>query len=325
MKVNLVYLVYGRESEFHRALLSIASFFAWIETDRSNVRLLIYTDQPAFFEKYLSAFDPYCYFLDANVLEQMLGGASYIHRRKVKTVEETFKMYPNDAVVFVDADTFFIKNPGKLISSLSPKISLMHTREFTFLNGQSLFASFGQPDEASAFIEFIEKTPLEISGELIQFSGMDYCWNSGLIGLHPSMFAFLPDILKATDQIHKNSSWFISEQIAFSLVLGVKSRIIEGKSVLTHYWDKRQKAFVDDLLSAESSSFKGFNAIAMRHFIQGLSLKIHQHILVSDLAHFLSGKQYKSFVKTLVKSIIKNPSNILLIPRVIKPKINNHG
>ncbi|KQS32310.1 hypothetical protein [Pedobacter sp. Leaf194] len=244
---NLVLLAYGRETEYYRAIFCVLSFIAWVD-DPKRVRIIIYTDKPASFEPYLKGLEITYYLLTPELLEDMLAGTGFLHRRKVAVIDLTFKNFPESDLLFVDSDTFFIANPKAILNGFAPGKSFMHKREYDFKTGLELFSSFKQGDYTEAFIKFITSRSFKIGGIVENFTETDYSWNSGVLGLNKGFCKLMPDVFILTDRFYSNSKWFVSEQLAFSLILQKRTEIRATDEFILHYWGNRQKILVDNLI-----------------------------------------------------------------------------
>jgi hypothetical protein len=58
----------------------------------------------------------------------------------------------------------------------------------------------------------------------------------------------MPDVIQLTDQFYAKSSWHISEQIAFSLILQTRGKLLPATDYIYHYWEGDKKIAVDALL-----------------------------------------------------------------------------
>jgi hypothetical protein len=246
---NLVYLSYGGESEYRRAIFNILSFQAWCPDITNSIRIIIYTDDPDFFENHLLNFEIELYFLSEKLLDEMSGQENFIHRRKVWAIALTFQNYPEQDLVFIDSDTFFVANADMLFCRQNANESFMHVREYELRDGLDIFSSFNQGHFPKALIERIKDKDFNIGNKIMRFTPEDYSWNSGVLGLSSHFARLMPDILQLTDEFYSASKWFLSEQLAFSFVLARLTIIQPTDDLVCHYWGGRQKVLVDHLLS----------------------------------------------------------------------------
>ncbi|RQO69619.1 hypothetical protein DBR43_16230 [Pedobacter sp. KBW06] len=310
LKKNLVLLSYGRISEYQRAIFSILSFYSWSdEADLKKVRTIVYTDDPSFFRKHLSHIEIEYVMLTNELLMEMLGDSDYIHRRKVGVIDLTFKKYPAGHLLFIDSDTFFIGNPAKILNGFSTGTSFMHKREYNFEEGLQFFSAFNQGKYPKAFINYISDRDFVVNGKTERFSKHDYSWNSGVLGLNAAFSACIPDVFKLTDEFYVNSQWFISEQLAFALVLQKTTAIVPTEELVLHYWGKRQKvlmdAFIGDLFPDQ------INELKEKSYFRSLTYKLKKNVeddLVLEQAVLaLSQKHWKYGLRKSLQVILRNP------------------
>jgi len=219
-----------------------------MENQMEDVRLIVYTDNPEIFKIYLSDLPIEYSLLTPVILEDMLAGTDFIHRRKVAVIDLTFRNFPNEDLVFMDSDTFCMNDPKPLLDRLSTGVSLLHKREYNLKDGLALFSLFGQGQYPEAFIDYLSDREFFILGKPETFSIQDYSWNSGVIGLNKQFRKYMPDIFAMTDDFFAHSHWFVSEQMAFSLILQRKTHIVAAENVIVHYWGARQKVLVDSTI-----------------------------------------------------------------------------
>lgn len=284
---NIVFLSYGSESEYLRAIFCILSLSAWIKQKESDpaekyLRVIIYTDNPDFFSSRLPRdFPVVCFFLPPALLEEMLGSTRFFHRRKVAVIDLTFKRYPNEDLLFIDSDTFFTAGPAALLSEFKNGESFMHKREYRLEKGVKIFTAFNQGQYPKAFLHYISGREFNIRGTSVIFSQNDYSWNSGVLGLHKDFVHYMPDVFRLTDEFYANSAWFISEQLAFALILQRKTRIQPSDHFILHYWGKRQKALMDRLI-INLFQERSPSELNDKEFIRSLTLK-WKTMIINDL------------------------------------------
>lgn len=246
---NLVFLSYGSSVGYFRAIYCILSFSAWMEKKMDKFRLIVYTDQPGFFQTYLSGFSISYIQLTDDMLTEMLAETGFIHRRKVAVIDLTFKNFPDEDLIFIDSDSFFTKEPKLFLEKADDAVSLMHTREYDLDGGLRLFNLFGQGHYPQAFIDYIADREFVIRGQSMVFNTKDYSWNSGIIGLTKNFSNYMKDVIKLTDEFYAHSKWFVSEQLAFSFILQRTTTIKPADSFVTHYWGPHQRILVDTAIS----------------------------------------------------------------------------
>ena len=246
---NLVLLSYGNEVEYRRALGAVMSFWAWYSGDKEEIRTVIYTDTPDYFKPLLQNLPAEYIPLTAPILDAMLNGSDYIHRRKIAVIDETYKRYPSEDILFIDSDTFFIADPKNWLQTFKEGKSFMHVAEFSFEKSVQHFTSFQQEIFPKSFINLIESKKFSIDNKEEQLHRNQIIWNSGVLGLSNTMAKYMEDVFALNDEFYQKTSWRISEQLAFSLVLQLKSEVRPSNQYIYHYWRPRQKIVMDNILN----------------------------------------------------------------------------
>lgn len=309
----LVILSYGNESEFYRAIYALLSFSAWYSDHMKAFSILVYTDNPDFFRQYLDENTnlqiEYIY-LSKTYLDDMVGDTKYIHRRKVYVIDLAFKSHPGKDILFIDSDTFFFKHSPKIVNDISYYESLMHKREYSLQEGLEIFEGWGLGSHPKAFIKYISKNAFLVDGSWEKFTALDYSWNSGVLGISKDNAKYLPDIFNLTDNFFLNSEWFISEQLAFSLVLQRRTTIFAVDDVVIHYWGKRQKKYMDKMLgdfltSTSATKFKSVSLIkdSTRYFHKSLLFDIMLEQAIIALKH----KHWRYGILKSLQVLLKKP------------------
>jgi len=310
---NLVMLSYGRESEYYRAIFCILSYFAWTEeTNRNEIRILIYTDNPIFFQSYLKDMDIEYIHLTSVMLEEMLEETNYIHRRKVGVINLTFQRFPNTDLLFIDSDTFFVHKIDDMLGGFDVGKSYMHKREYSFEEGLNLFNSFNQGHYPSAFINYISDRNFMLGGVPEKFSKHDYSWNSGVLGLDKGFMHYMPDVYNLTDAFYASSKWFVSEQLAFSLILQKRTEIRPAEKYIVHYWGSRQKKLMDNLINNlfdPESKFKIDDVSFLRLLTKKWKKRIELDLILEQAVIALSNGHIKYGIKKSLHVLLHFPSD----------------
>jgi len=312
---NIVYLSYGNEAEHRRALFAILSADAWYNGRPEALRVILYTDQPHFFQPYLGNVNIEYYTLTPDILHEMLDGTGYVHRRKVSVIQLTAQRYPQENLIFIDSDTFFIASAEVLFSGMSAGYSLMHKLEYNIGDGLAMFTAFNQAEHPKAFVDYISKNSFTVNGTEEVFGEADYCWNSGVLGLPVDFYKYLPDVMVMTDLFHSNSQWFISEQLAFSFILQRKTSIKATDDVILHYWGKRQKVLLDAYLN-ELLNSQSIDKLKDKSYIKSLTANwknaVDNDLIIEQAVISIASKAWYSAFKKVVKLTLKNPFNFKL-------------
>jgi len=312
---NIVYLSYGNEAEHHRALFAILSAGSWYNGQKDALRVILYTDKPEVFQPYLGNITIEYFTLTPEILQEMLAETEYVHRRKVAVIQLTAQRYPEENLIFIDSDTFFIADAEVLLSGIHPGQSLMHKLEYNIGDGLAMFTSFNQAEHPQAFVDYISKNNFTVAGATEEFGTADYCWNSGVLGLPVDFYPYLTDVMTMTELFHRNSGWFISEQLAFSFILQRKTSIQATDHVILHYWGKRQKVLLDVYLKElfkKVSIDKLKDKSYIRSITAGWKNAVDNDVIIEQAVISIATKAWYSAFKKVVKLTLKNPFNFKL-------------
>ncbi|MBC6988298.1 hypothetical protein [Hymenobacter sp. BT491] len=236
----LVTQSFGRETEYRRALFAILSFWAWYSGDIKQVRTHLFTDNPDYFKPFLGDIPIDYTLLTPEKIALMRGKIDFIHRMKICLIDETFVKYPGAKLLYVDSDTFFIKDPLPWMQSIVDGRSFMHVFEYKFEE----YRHVPMPTYW-AFINLIETKIFRTSkGERRVSLDME-SWNAGVMGLPSSVAELLPDIYDLTDQFYPPTSHSTCEQYAFSLILKEQTQLSACAEYVFHYWENAEKVTAD--------------------------------------------------------------------------------
>jgi hypothetical protein len=330
-KKNIVFLSYGSEPEYLRAIFCILSLSAWISpetfsTSYAEIKLLIYTDNPDFFKKHLPAFHIEFFYLSPALLEEMLDNKGFFHRRKVDVIDRTFKQYPHTDLLFIDTDTFFYGDAKKLFVPYENGKSFMHKREYRLAKAENIFSVFNQEQYPADFIKLIQSRDFTVGSEQVNFGTNDYSWNSGVLGLDKSFASFMPDVFDLTDEFYLHSKWFVSEQLAFALILQKTTQISPTNDIIVHYWGKRQKALIDQKIKqlfANSSPAELVNSKALRSLTVRWKNMIVNDVILEEAILSLQQRYWRYGIKKALHIIFKDPFNRDTYSQLLKAFVIN--
>ncbi len=245
-QVTLVVQSFGRENEYRRTVLCIRSYYSHISEQYAATRTLLFTDAPEFFEPYLDNLPITYVALTKDKLRQMRGRLDFLHRIKIAIIEEAFTL-TEDNILYVDGDAFFVADPSPFFSTIGPKVSFMHEREYAFETLGDLPTPSGDPFHF--VLNYIRNREFTLAnGASVKFSASLYSWNAGAIMLDRSHRSLLADVYAITDQLYAATKNHASEQFAFSLVLQTNTDLKTCSPVIHHYWHRIRKEIADDFL-----------------------------------------------------------------------------
>lgn len=213
---RIVYQSYGNESIYIQTLFSIFSLQHYINDmlDKHIFNIIVYTDNPDYFSRYKIKTS----LLTSDQIQKWKGKYNFIHRIKIKIIEDVARKY-NDAVIYIDSDTYFVKSPLMLFKSISPQISLM-------LNNEGKISK----NNFKRLYKYLLNTKIiNVKNTTL------YMWNAGLIGIDKSNLFIIKEVLDLNDQIYESFYRHIVEQFSFSYILQKNTIICPGSDYLVHY------------------------------------------------------------------------------------------
>ncbi len=243
--IPLVIQSFGNENQYTRAVFTVLSYFAHAGIQAS--RVLLYTDSPDFFERYLDRLPVNYISLSSADLQRMRGNVDFLHRIKIAVIENAFTL-GGEGVLYADSDTFFVHTPSGLLAKLHSGCAFMHKHEYQFEQLRSSPLPAGAIDRA--VVNFIDRGYILLSdGSRLPVSGKLSSWNAGVMILPASYAALLPDVYSLTEQFYFATKSHASEQYAFSIVLQTHGELTPCDDVSYHYWYRVEKKIVDAFLT----------------------------------------------------------------------------
>jgi len=279
--------------------------------DLKDIRIIIYTDSDVFFEKYLKNLVVEYVLLTPELDRQLKRNTDFNHLKKVGVIDMTFRKYPNDELCFIDTDTFFLQDPANIFNEFEDGKCFLHKREYQLSDSVRQFSLFNQGQFPTSFMNFIADREFNIDGKNEVFDGSFYSWNTGVIAVSNGFAKLMDNVTDLTIQFYENSRWFISEQLAFSLILQKVTEIRSAENIVYHYWGKRQKAFMDKYLD-ELFSHNSFDNLYDKDFKQicrNLKIDIENDLSLEQINIAVSQKNYFYAFKQALKIVSRGPLN----------------
>lgn len=247
----LTLLSHGRENEYRRALWAMYSFFAHLQ-NWEGYRVVVHTDRPDWFEPWLKAFPVEYRPLTQERIRELKRDIQFIHLLKITLVRELLEAVQSD-LLFVDSDTFFRSSAEPIFDWVGPGQAVLQKREYTFA---AMLTDKRLPPDHRLWGEFLRDQALKLSdGSLKKVDLSLSSWNAGAIGLSPTMLDLFDDVDAMAVEIFKGTGSHVSEQYAYSIQLGEKTRLRDCEASLFHYHQVYEKltmdAYLSDLFSRE--------------------------------------------------------------------------
>ncbi|MGB8932534.1 MAG: hypothetical protein WCC48_14925 [Anaeromyxobacteraceae bacterium] len=223
---HLVYLASGRDEFLAQALYSAWTALAW--KGSLPLRIHVYTDRPGYFAALAPAVEPVL--LDAGRTRDWRGPWDFVYRMKAKVVEDVARRFPDEPVLFADADTFWLGDLGQAFARIGERSAVMHLREYhAGTHGSPQMLKFRRRMGRARF----RGQPIDVQA---------WMWNSGALGLHPSHFPLLADWIAFMDEVHPANRKPIVEQFSIGWLLQRRLDLVSPcDDVLFHYFDDKDR------------------------------------------------------------------------------------
>lgn len=230
MMYYLFYLIFGDKSdpqcELVYSLLSLKKVAS--EWTYKNLKIIIYTENRIDLPHILDGLSITIEKIPKKNLKKWLKRSNGFNLSlKVWTVYKFLREYQSNGL-FVDTDTYFIREPKELFEIINRGELVMHVKEYQLVCQPYIHAYFS------------DKTFRLSNGETCQINGLNEMWNSGVIGINSSFLVRLPDMISMMESITKKLSgrngWHIIEQLVFSFFLQKYGKVHPADDFIMHYW-----------------------------------------------------------------------------------------
>lgn len=220
--MNILYIAFGDDTLIHAQFsFSIYSFVNQYPLVNS---INIITDNEAYYNHLKPLVNIIT--ITADNLKEWKGKHNYLWRIKIKAIEKIALLYPNQQIVYLDADTFLYNDLQAMKNNLNKGLAVMHEEEgflskkktktqrimWQQINGKTLGTVVMQPT--------------------------DIMWNAGVIAFPNTSncnevklaLAICDDMCEVVPVKH-----FV-EQYAFSIALQKTYGLTAAKDCIAHYW-----------------------------------------------------------------------------------------
>lgn len=225
-RAHLVYLASGREEFITQALYSVWTALAWRGAPPLSIH--VFTDRPERFAQLDPIVEPVL--LDAARAREWRGPWDFVYRMKAKVVEDVARRFPGDALMFVDADTFWIGEVANAFARIGERSAVMHQREYHVGTHDTMqMRRFRRRMGRARF----RGQPIDVQA---------WMWNSGALGLSPGHFDLLPQWIAFMDEVHPANRKPIVEQFSIGWLLQRRLDLISPcDDLLFHYFDDKDR------------------------------------------------------------------------------------
>ncbi|MBK8288964.1 MAG: hypothetical protein IPK95_10320 [Cellvibrionales bacterium] len=216
---QLLYLVYGPDEAYHaEARFSILSALYRGSTD-PGFMISVYTDAPLYYE----GLPVQVHALPEETLQQWYGPLRYHHRAKLCLLQHAVPLA--EKTVFIDTDTFFLRDPALLFDAVDDKTCLADE----LYDSQLPAVTANDPAVAALLAQFgIDPKKIPVI-------------NSGLFGISRSNSDVLDIALALNDVVYPASGRSLTtEQLVLGMAASTRAMLVEDSGVIKHYWSRKQ-------------------------------------------------------------------------------------
>ena len=230
----LLYQAYGNKDIINEAIYSLFSYYYIVKDELSGeVKVVVYTDDIPAFEHFFSGKDFIYRPLTKELIKEWKGSIDFVHRVKIKILQDFFSDHPDANVLYVDSDTVFKTNPAVLYKSIADNRFVMHTMEGVIKDKTNPIFN--------KLYKYLVYNDIIVPGSVnIRVSIDTQMWNAGVIGINDKQKNILEKVLDFTDSLYPHFPKHIVEQFAFSYYFQNNAEIIPAEPYIFHYWNFKE-------------------------------------------------------------------------------------
>jgi hypothetical protein len=219
----LVYIAFGNDDFRNEALSSILSYLL-LKPKKEEATIIVYTDQVSHFKPLAGAPVSIIYEEIAPQQWQLWRGRiDFVHRIKIEVIRATVLKYGGN-IIYLDSDTFFLKDPAVIFQALSSGKRFMHIYESTLKTSKGF--------HYSVYSNLIKYNTASWYQDLVNAK----MYNAGVIGVSAGDALLLDQILQLTDTLYGLYPTHVMEQLSFSMSMPQNGQLGEAAPYLLHYW-----------------------------------------------------------------------------------------
>lgn len=234
--MKIVYQAYGRTDIIQQVLFSAVTLKARCQAGLPGM-IEIYTDQMEMLEKFFAGDKQVRLIpLSSSQIKIYRGAIDFVHRVKLKILQQAAQDLEGH-LIYLDGDTYFLKDPSSLFAQIKPHASLMHICESRLDTAKDPLTK--------KIARFVRKNRFTIAGEKLQIPLTTEMWNAGVIGIHAKLLegpqgGVLGEMVELTDQMYGLYQKHVMEQLAVSYILQEKTLVQPSNFEIVHYWSSKE-------------------------------------------------------------------------------------
>jgi len=176
--VNFIYLAHSQDRYRRQTVFSVLTLLGYLKKSDLVHRVVVYTDQPAFFE----TLGIETVLIDVKQITEWTEKTDYIHRAKICLAIDAGQRF-SGRLLTLDSDNCFVSDPTWFLSEWPEDTVIMDKLEYLL----------GSPADlvGKKYKRFFKKNT-RLGDEKCQYevTMQQECWNSGVLGLPSQRFPF---------------------------------------------------------------------------------------------------------------------------------------
>lgn len=200
-------------------------------TIKKDFEVVIYTDGALALEQESFDFKITINILSRSQRSEWLSNTNYLLVLKPRVIKH-FLDHHRGNVLFLDTDTFLMRDPADLFGAISRGELVMHLKE-NIITKRKSFRENVLPHVFSL-----------ANGSPFRIGSGTAMWNSGVIGISNRHAGLLEEALFLINQLWKIGRWHTIEQLALSYFFQRERKILAADRHVMHYWFFRQTRYL---------------------------------------------------------------------------------
>jgi hypothetical protein len=226
--VNFIYLAHSQERFLRQTLFSALSLMEYLSQGNLECRIIVYTDNPDFFKPLGLETMP----IDAARIRSWTEKIDYIHRAKICLMIDAAKHFEGKLMT-LDSDNCFYSEPTDFLNSWADDTVVMEKFEYHLKKPADRVGR-----KYKRFFQSCHSLGDPFCNYEVTMN--QECWNSGVLGVPETARQYLPHALAVCDDLHTIFNKHISEQLATSIVMSKRFKIVAFKQFTFHWFGHGQ-------------------------------------------------------------------------------------
>ena len=271
---------YGHQDIINEAKYALLSFLSK-HPEENRPKIIIYTDQPDSFK----LFNAFVFFrtIDAALIKEWKGKDDFVHRVKIKVLEDFWLNFSQANLLYTDTDIAFLKPVYSIFELIENGKFIMHISEGLIAKKSNLVMeklhNFLKKNQTTLKEHWRVKAPHALS-----------LYNAGVLGMNNN--TLIAPTLALTDAMYALFPKHIVEQFAFSYYAQtLASQLVCANDCIYHYWNFKEFRQVLAVF------FEKYNDVDLEELLVLHEKLSPQELIVPKLEYESLGQVAKTFRK----------------------------